>query len=231
MLATVLDQVYGGVDAEQPLADQAVHATARLVLAYAGRVVNAPYHSTCGGSTAAASEVWREGDEPYLQAVSDRVPGTVDRFYCDISPRFRWTRTFDRAALSAALDRYLSSYTTAPAHVGAVRDVSIESRTQSGRVQRLLIASDRGQWALRGNDIRFVMRNPGGEILASTYFSLERVRDGDGALARLVVHGTGYGHGVGMCQWGAIGRARAGFDYRSILRAYYPGTVVAAVAE
>src|SRR6185503_145865 len=75
------DQVYGGVAAETDVASQAVESTRTLVLKYAGRVVNAPYSSTCGGSTAAASELWRTNDEPYLQRVSDQIPGT-GRYYC-----------------------------------------------------------------------------------------------------------------------------------------------------
>jgi stage II sporulation protein D len=70
------------------------------------------------------------------------------------------------------------------------------------------------------------LRGAGGEILPSTYFSLDAAPDGEGRLTRLVLRGRGNGHGVGMCQWGAIGRARAGFDFRAILRAYYPGTSV-----
>lgn len=230
MLATVLDQVYGGVDVENQLADRAVQGTIRLVLTYNGRIVNAPYHSTCGGSTAAASEVWKEGDEPYLVAVSDRVPGTVDRFYCDPSPTFRWSRTYDQEALQSALDRYLRNYAAVPSGgVGTVRTVEIESRTPSGRVKTLSIGTSRGHFSLRGNDIRFVLRSAGGEILNSTYFSVESRQDRGGTLSSLVIRGSGNGHGIGMCQWGAIGRARAGADYRSILRTYYPGTVVAAV--
>jgi stage II sporulation protein D len=232
MVATVLDQVYGGADAENPLADRAVQGTTRLVLTYNGRIVNAPYHSTCGGSTAAASEVWKEGDEPYLVAVSDRIPGTVDRFYCDPSPTFRWSRTYDQSALQTALDRYLRSYAAVPSGgVGTVRSVEIESRTPSGRVKTLGIGTSRGHFSLRGNDIRFVLRSSGGEILNSTYFSVESRQDRGGTLSSLVIRGSGNGHGIGMCQWGAIGRARAGADYRSILGTYYPGTVVAAVGR
>ena len=76
------------------------------------------------------------------------------------------------------------------------------------------MTTDRGNFVLRGNDIRFVLRKPGGEILKSTYFSVETTPAPDGSLARLTLHGMGYGHGVGMCQWGAIGRARAGQDFR-----------------
>jgi stage II sporulation protein D len=222
----VLDQLYGGVAAETAVGSQAVEATRRLVLTYAGRVVNAPYHSACGGSTAAASEIWRTNDEPYLRAVSDRIPGT-DRFYCDGAPRFTWTRTLDAPTLNAAIAAYLATYASVSGNrPGTVHGVTIASHTPSGRVGTLTVTTDRGNYVLRGNDIRFVLRKPGGEILESTYFSVATAPAPDGSLARLTLHGMGYGHGVGMCQWGAIGRARAGQDFRTILRAYYPGTTL-----
>lgn len=227
--ASVADQLYGGADAETAVSNEAVSATRGLVLQYGGRVVNAPYHSACGGSTAAAEEIWRTSAEPYLRSVSDQIPGT-GRFYCDIAPRFRWTRTLEGETLRAALVRYLASYTRTPGgYPGTPRDVEIDTRTPSGRVGTLKIATDRGNYVLRGNDIRYVLRAPGGEILNSTSFSVETTPARDGSIARLTLHGTGYGHGVGMCQWGAIGRARAGQDFRTILRTYYPGTTVAAI--
>lgn len=221
-----LDQVYGGVAAETDVGSQAVESTRTLVLKYAGRVVNAPYSSTCGGRTAAASELWRTNDEPYLQSVSDQIPGT-GRYYCDIAPRFQWTRTIDGAALNTALARYLANYTKVPnGRVGAARDVVVGGRTRSGRVSTTTIVTDRGSFVVRGNDIRYVLRQPGGEILNSTNFSAETEQASDGSLVRLILRGNGYGHGVGMCQWGAIGRARAGQDFQTILRTYYPGTTV-----
>jgi stage II sporulation protein D len=220
------DQSYGGADVETPVGSMAVESTRRLVLKYAGRVVSAPYHSTCGGTTAEAAEVWRSTGEPYLRRVSDRIPGT-DRYYCDISPRFHWTRAFDAHALNAVIARYLSAYAAVPgANAGAVRAVSIDNLTPSGRVGVLLISTDRGNFPVRGNDVRFVLRALGGEILNSTYFSIDMATDRQGMLSSLTLHGAGYGHGVGMCQWGAIGRARAGQDFRTILRTYYPGTTV-----
>ena len=132
MTGGVLDQVYGGVEVETPVASEAVESTRTLVLKYAGRVVNAPYSSTCGGSTAAASEIWRSNDEPYLQRVSDRIPGT-DRYYCDLSPRFRWTRTLDGQTVNAAVAQYLASYTSVPNRTpGAVREVTVGSHTRVG---------------------------------------------------------------------------------------------------
>jgi stage II sporulation protein D len=226
LAAGVLDQVYGGAAVETPVSSQAVESTRTLVLKYAGRVVNAPYSSTCGGETAAASEVWRSGDEPYLQRVSDRIPGT-DRYYCDISPRFAWTRTIDGAALNAALAQYLAAYTSVPNRTpGSAHDVAVASRTPSGRVGRVTITTDRGNFSLRGNDIRYVLRPPGGEILNSTNFSMESTHTSGGSIGHLTIRGNGYGHGVGMCQWGAIGRARAGEDVGTILHTYYPGTTI-----
>jgi stage II sporulation protein D len=230
LVATVQDQVYGGADAETPIADAAVWATRGLVLTYGGRLVNAPYHSTCGGSTAEVSEVWyRSRDEPYLRRVSDRV-GSSDRFYCDPSPRFRWSKTLDGATLATALERYLAQYVSVPGgRVGSPRNVEVDSKTPSGRVAALAVRTDRGRFLVRGNDVRFVMRVPNGEILNSTYFSVRTEREAGGRLARATFDGGGYGHGIGMCQWGAIGRARTGHDFRSILSTYYPGTSLAAV--
>lgn len=230
LVATVQDQVYGGADAETPIADGAVWATRGLVLTYEGRTVNAPYHSTCGGSTAEVSEVWyRSRDEPYLRRVSDRI-GDSERYYCDPSPRFRWSKTLERNTLATALDRYLAQYVQVRGdRVGVVRGLEIDSRTPSGRVRALAVRTDRGRYLLRGNDVRFVMRIPNGEILNSTYFSVRTERDGQGRVARATFEGGGYGHGIGMCQWGAIGRARAGQDFRTILSTYYPGTAIASV--
>jgi stage II sporulation protein D len=76
---------------------------------------------------------------------------------------------------------------------------------------------------VRGNDVRYVLRQVGGSILPTTAFSVATERGAGGQLSEVVLRGRGNGHGVGMCQWGAIARARAGDDFRAILKAYYPG--------
>jgi stage II sporulation protein D len=224
LVAGTSDQVYGGVDAERTFGDAAVARTAGLVLKYGGRTVDAPYSASCGGETASADEVWRTGAQAYLRRVSDRIPGT-QRYYCDPAPRFAWTRSLESAELDAALRQYLRSYVTVPAAgPGHATSVTVEARTPTGRVGTMRIETETGRYALRGNDVRYVLRSPGGEILNSTYFSLEPETGPGGTLRRLVIRGNGWGHGIGMCQWGAIGRARAGQDFRTILRTYYPGT-------
>ncbi|MEO8192281.1 MAG: SpoIID/LytB domain-containing protein [Gemmatimonadales bacterium] len=241
MYGSVQDQAYGGVDAEKPMPDAAVASTRDMVIKYAGRIISTPYSSTCGGSTAGVREVWwRQPDQPYLQPVSDQIPGT-DSYYCDPSPRFRWTATFDGDQLQATLEKYVGSVTPASEppvaasasaprlSLGRITGFRIDGRTASDRVASVSIQTARGNYVVRGNDVRFVLRTPTGSLLNSTYFTAETMPDGTGGISRLVIQGRGYGHGIGMCQWGAIGRARAGQDYKTILTTYYRGTTVGPV--
>jgi stage II sporulation protein D len=226
MRATVADQVYGGAGAETTVGNLAVDATSGLVLLFAGRVVNAPYFSTCGGSTAEPEDVWRASAEPYLKRVSDQIPGTT-HFYCEGAPKFRWTQTFGHEELRQNMARYVRTLPGGGA-VASVRSVTVSEVTPAGRVATLAVETDRKTIVLRGNEIRSALRLPSGEILYSTYFSVDAVAGRDG-IERLTLKGGGNGHGVGMCQAGAIGRARAGQDFRTILRTYYPGTTVGTI--
>jgi stage II sporulation protein D len=227
LVSSTSDQVYGGHGAEQPNASAAVLATRGQVLRYGDGVIVAPYHSTCGGETAAAEEVWRSNGEPYLRRVSDRMPGREERYYCDIAPRFYWERTLTGAEIDATVARYLAAYARVPAGgPGSVRSVEVQGRTPSGRVAALRLSTTAGSFEVRGNDARSVVRSGAGELLPSSYFSVSVEPTTGGGIARVVLKGNGFGHGVGMCQWGAIGRARAGHDARTILRTYFPGTTI-----
>ena len=227
MRATVSDQVYGGASAETVVGNTSVDETSGLVLLYGGHVVNAPYFSTCGGSTAEPQDVWRTSPQPYLQRVSDQIPGTT-RFYCDGAPKYRWNRVFGREALRQNIARYLLTLPGRSSAISTVRAVTVTDVTPAGRVATLSVDTDRGNVVLRGNEMRNALRLPSGEILYSTYFSVDAVTGRDG-VETLTLIGGGNGHGVGMCQAGAIGRARAGQDFRTILRTYYPGTTVGTI--
>jgi stage II sporulation protein D len=227
VVATVQDQVYGGVNAESRTGNQAVDETAGLVLLYGGRVASAPYHANCGGFTAAPGDSWNVDAEPYLRRVSDQIPGT-DRYYCDWAPRFRWTRRYTGEQLRESVSRYVRTLPGGAGGITRVRNVRVSDVTPVGRVATLTVDTDRGSWALRGNQIRSALRLPSGEMLYSTYFSVDAdVRGSE--VKSLELHGGGNGHGIGMCQTGAIGRARAGQDFRTILATYYPGTSVGTV--
>jgi stage II sporulation protein D len=221
--ATDADQVYGGTSAETFWGDLAVAATAGWVLSHRGQVVNAPYHSTCGGATAAPSEVWRGGQDGFLRSVSDTSPHT-GRPWCDLSARAQWERRLSATELALAVARLAPAYTTVPdGATRSIRDVRVESRTPTHRARTVVISTASGDVTLRGNDLRYVLRPVGGDILPSTAVSITAERGVGGQLQSIVIHGRGNGHGVGMCQWGAIARARAGADFRAILKAYYPG--------
>lgn len=226
MLATVQNQAYGGVEVEHPLVNQAIDATAGLVLRYGGLTVDAPYYSSCGGRTATPKEAWRDAKEqPYLQVVDDTDPAS-GRPYCDISPKNHWVEELSEQQLSDAVKRALEAHGAARPMAAAVREVDVSQRTASGRVAALVLRTDRGDVTVGARDVRYVLRDVRGAMLSSTYFSVEREQRGGSRLTGLTLRGNGNGHGVGMCQWGAIGRARAGQDARTILRHYYPGTVV-----
>lgn len=225
--ADTRDQVYLGVAVETVQVWDAVRRTAGQVLTYNGEVIEAFFHSTCGFSTAGVDEAFGTArTRPYLRPVSDDRGG--GQYYCDISPRFRWREEWDGSKLRAILSRTLPTVTPLSGDgLQRITDVSVSRKTRSGRVGELRIVFERGDIRIPGSDVRTVLR-PSADaerLLSSAAFQLT-VTKVNGEVTRVVAAGGGAGHGVGMCQWGAIGRARAGQDYRSILTTYFPGTKI-----
>ena len=231
LYATVADQVYGGAATETPEGRSAVDATQGRVLTYGGAPIDAFFFSTCGGRTADGTEVFRGADRPYLRSVPDVADDGTP--YCSLSPRFRWHEEWTGEALRATLQRTLPALapgaligaTAVASDVSEVRDVRVSYRTPSGRVGQLTIGLRRGDVLVDGPSVRQVLRPISGDLLRSNTFALTVTRDG-GRITRLAADGAGAGHGVGFCQWGAVGRSRAGQDHERILAAYYPGAVL-----
>jgi stage II sporulation protein D len=222
---TDADQVYGGVDAELPEITDATRRTAGWIVTYRGEPIQALFHSTCGWSTEAANQVFQNREEvPYLRAVSDRFGGGRTDYYCAISPKFRWREEWDGAAINAVLSQTLAQ-SNGGANLGRVTDLRVSKTTPTGRVAELVVTTTGGDIVVPLARVREVLRPAPDRQLLSTLFQLQVERQG-GELVRVVAAGAGYGHGVGMCQFGAVGRARAGWDFRRILAAYYPGTKV-----
>jgi stage II sporulation protein D len=109
--------------------------------------------------------------------------------------------------------------------VGTLKDVRVASRSVSGRVWRLNVVTTTGTIVIPAHTLRQVIRRPGNPngILRSTLFKVDVRRDARRVLT-VVVSGAGSGHGVGLCQTGALGMARAGQDGEKIIRHYYTGT-------
>jgi stage II sporulation protein D len=222
--ATVTDQAYVGAGRESPLGVRAVANTAGLVVTYDGRPASVFYHSTCGYSTAHPSEVFRSvrGVE-YLRPVSDRRPS--GGYYCDISPRFRWRVEWDGAELRNILRGTVPSVLGVEQSVmDVVRDVYTHQTGRSGRVTEMRISVSSGEVPVFGPDVRRVLQTPEGRMLGSNSVEFTATKNEAGVVEHLMVTGAGWGHGVGMCQWGAVGRARSGQSATAIISAYFPGT-------
>jgi stage II sporulation protein D len=220
--ATVMDQVYGGLQDEDSIVSRAVRETRGEILTHDGTPILAYYSSTCGGRTAAIEDSWPwRGPLPYLKSVSDRVPGT-EQSYCSTSNRFSWTTRWTREQLLAVLSETLRLHTRGTVSgVRRIDDIRIVSRNRSGRATVQLTADGR-DYTLRADSVRWTLRpQPGPAILNSSLLSDLVVERGADGVHTLEAHGGGWGHAIGMCQVGAMGRARAGHSYAQILRAYY----------
>ena len=221
--ATVADQVYGGAADEDPIVSRAVRETRGEILTHAGRPILAYYSSTCGGRTAAIEDSWPwRAPLPYLRSVSDAVPGT-DAHYCDGSSRFRWQQSWTREELLDVLGETLRAYAGGASAASGVTDVRLTDDNASRR-RTVEIVADGRTYTVRADSVRRVLALPGGALLNSSMIErLDVEHAEDGTVSALAAHGGGWGHAIGMCQVGAMGRARAGHSYRQILMAYYTG--------
>ncbi|NOT34903.1 MAG: SpoIID/LytB domain-containing protein, partial [Candidatus Eisenbacteria bacterium] len=228
LFGTVEDQVYGAVDGEKPLATRCVSTTSGQVAESEGEPVRANYSSTCGGISAEVWEAWPEPARRYLTSHLDRGTGAD---YCSASPHYRWREEWTAAEFLENLRRF------GPGHairlpsggLGRLLDVRVHSRSTSGRVWRLDIVTSRGRIEIPAHSLRMVLRRGGkpGSILRSTLIKLDVRRDPATRRAlAVVVSGAGNGHGVGLCQTGALGMARLGIAGENILRHYYPGSAI-----
>ena len=223
-------QVYAGAGKEDPRTTRAVERTRGMVLLRdGGGMVDIRYSASCGGHSEDNDHIWGGPADPSLRGRADDAKGAVTRVtdanldafldggkdaWCSKHPklskgRFRWTETMRADDLGARVAAEFPE-------VGRVQALTPKQRGVSGRIGVISIKGDRGSVDVAG-DLR-IRRLLGG--LKSTLFSVKR--DGD----NFVFHGAGFGHGVGMCQLGAIGMANADRTHKQILAHYYRGTHV-----
>ncbi|HMK55828.1 MAG TPA: SpoIID/LytB domain-containing protein [Dissulfurispiraceae bacterium] len=195
LTSTVLDQAYKGSNGSAGV-EQAVNATRGEILTYDGRPILAFYHSTSGGMTEDAAEVFGR-ELPYLKPVKTGS---------ELSPYFMWEKIIPVSEIEKALD------------LQGIKEISIESRTASGRAKEISILLESGNANLPATEMRKKM---GWDRLPSTLIT--RISRNN---SLMVFEGRGYGHGVGMCQWSALEMARDGMTYRQILEYFYPGTKI-----
>ena len=210
--ATVQSQVYGGVASEDGRTSQAVETTAGRVVRFRGQLAFTPYHSTSAGPTEDAVEVWGI-DLPYLKG--------VDCSFDTESPAARWTRRVPLEEIEASLGR-------AGYRVGPIASLTPLGRNRSGRVFAVRAVHAGGAFVLKGADLRRII---GYRRLPSMRFDLTAFAvNPESRQVEAWFEGGGWGHGVGLCQWGMKALAERGWTADQIVGYYYPGTTVDVVA-
>jgi len=221
MKSSIIDQVYDGFNIEAELVNRAIDQTEGKVLFYQEGFVNAYYHSTCGGMTDNIDHVWDRKETPYLKAVADSGA-------CSWSKYYSWKEFFTESQLRSRIEQYLSSERGKDFRISRLKDIILLERTPGGRVGELIVKTDTDALSFKKDRIRWVIGRTSNPdlILPSDRFNLDIERDGAGYVSAVSFVGRGYGHGVGMCQCGAIGLARIGWSYDHILGHYYTNVEV-----
>lgn len=202
----IYSQVYGGRTGERYRTNIAVLETAGEVLVYQGKILPSYFFATCGGRTENAKELWPRHEMPPLKGVAC--------IYCRESPHYFWKKNLQLKDIQEKL-------IAKGQKIGLIQDIAILSRNASDRIEKVQITDRTGkQITMLGKDFREAV---GPNIIRSNNYYV-------------VMHGyyvdffgKGWGHGVGMCQWGAQGMSSLGFNYEQILQFYYPGTEIATI--
>ena len=196
--ASVNSQVYGGLDSEKESTSRAVLQTQGVVAMSNGKYIAAFYHSNCGGHTANVKDVW--GSQ--LRYLAGSLCG-----FCDNGPHCRWEHQLTKQELETRLKkRKVIQH--------KIQRLELIGRDSGGRIQMIRIQHTAGHKDIKAAAFRMLI---GPDIIRSTKFYVHS----NGK--NIIFKGKGWGHGVGLCQEGAYGMARSGYQYRDILRHYYPG--------
>ena len=196
-------QVYRGMVSETDTTNKAVDSTSGIIMVYNSIPILAYFHSTCGGRTADDRFVWKGEDLPYLTSVNCS--------YCKNSPVYSWQVNISLDEIYEAL---LKKYKT----VGQIQAITLGR--EDNRVSNIKIEHANGIIRMTGNDFRMMFE---AKKIKSLYFEAKQTRNG------LILNGHGWGHGVGMCQWGAKEMAEQGKNFYDILRFYYRGISVVSI--
>jgi stage II sporulation protein D len=200
----------------------AIAATENLIMVSGDSVIQAYYHSTCGGATADVHEAWGKPAQPYLRSIADLDPS--GKAWCRASSYFTWEESWPWKQFSTIVLQSLRAMFPESQFPGVVNSLTIDERYSCGRIRRAAITGSGWAHECGGDRIRFILRRgtSGNPILRSSNFTVAPTDRNTIAL-----NGRGYGHGVGMCQMGAVGRAQAGQNFVTILKSYYTGATVA----
>jgi stage II sporulation protein D len=217
------DQVYKGMNVYNINSDKAINETRGLILTFQNKPAIIYYHSTCGGELEPVQNVFSDFPVDYLIGGMDAVGDVIS---CSASPKFRWNETRTIGQLDSSIQKiygsnFLQGLEQIKDTVQINLDLRIINRSETGRVQKLQFNTADTSIILSNFQIRRFLGQPSGNPLPSNLFYLSQEND-----STITIHGGGYGHGVGMCQWGAMNMSKRGFKYYHILSKYFPGTLL-----
>ncbi|MFH1995859.1 MAG: SpoIID/LytB domain-containing protein [Candidatus Omnitrophota bacterium] len=205
LTSDIYSQQYGGRASEKHATNKAVNLTEGEVLAYHGEIFPAYYHVTCAGQTENALNVWGEDYVP-LQGVRC--------IFCEQSPHYAWRKSIRLSEIEKKLNG-------AGQKIEELRSIGAASKYTSGRVDNVeLKSSDNVTIMVKAKDFRDLM---GPNVIRSAHFDVAV------SGAQAVFRGKGWGHGVGLCQWGAYEMAKKGLNKEDILKYYYPESKIVSV--
>ncbi len=254
-------QVYRGLTGTAANTDRAIRATKGQVLTYDSELVDALYSATTGGVTAFFSDVWDGEERPYLKPVIDAPTPVWNLLQNSLADEksfrnfltledgfneaqrslFRWNRSSSLDKLNNDLKGYLQKTRHPLANFKTIESMGVTERSPSGRVLTLSVQTDQGVVELEKNEARSAFGPP-----LSTLFYVEPVYEalstssgtqltqsdsGAKILKGFAFIGGGFGHGVGMSQYGSYNLARLGWSTEQILQFYYPGTQIRPLSE
>ena len=199
MEKTVASQLYGGMSIEHDATDKAVTDTQGEVLTYRGTIFPGYFHANCGGHTTRPDTVWHVKPHPLLHGVS--CP------YCKDTKHYQWS-------WGVSSDIIKKELIASGQSIGTIYNIRAKEKDDSGRITCFEIRSSKGTIDMKGNVFRLAL-DP--EKLRST--KIENISKDD---TSFIFVGQGWGHGVGLCQWGAKVMADRGMKYEEILRHYFP---------
>ena len=197
-----------GSDVPARIKEAVTETSGEVLLDADNRVVDSYFSASCGGATANMATLWGKSAPPYLQGVSDE--------YCESQPHHSWTDKIPEAKLLQALQ------SDPRTNVGTrLVNILVSRRDETGRAQLISVQGER-QLTVSGWDFKIIVgRALGWNLLKSSRFKIYR------SGSNFIFHGSGFGHGLGLCQEGAHVMAARGANYRQILKKYFPTTHLA----
>ena len=221
-------QRYQGITrASNPRVAEAVSATRGQVLMYDGKICDTRFGKCCGGQTNEYQYCWENIEVPYLRSVKDPFCNTNDTKILrqvlndyDLETRdfYEWTEELSQEEIHDRICKHLKM------ELGPILGMEIVEKGPGGHISKLRIVGKEKSFVV-GKELE-IRRMLSTSHLKSSAFTVETKNVRGGVPQRFILHGRGWGHGVGLCQIGAAVMGEQGYSYKKILKHYYTGALI-----